>query len=337
MIRKGDHDVLSSTRRPRRGAGSGMPCPRAWPHWPWCSRPAAAAATPAGRRPVRRARMPSRRRAASPRVSFWHAMDGKNAEELTKLVSEFNADEHGQDRDQGDLRRQVRRRDHQVQGRDPEQVDARRHPGLRHRHPLHDRRQADRADAVVHRPRQARRLGPAAQHHRLLLGRRQAELHALQHVDAGHVLQQDPLQEGRPRPGEAPGDDRGDPRRRREAVEEERRSGRLRVRRGDLRLAARAVHRHQRRGVLRQGQRPRRQGDQGAVRPGRGHRGRVLVAEDGQGRPGRQHRARHQGRSGRVQVRPGRRQRSSPPVSSAASAPRSRTPAGSSGLPTTPR
>ena len=62
----------------------------------------------------------------------------------------------------------------------------------------------------------------------------------------------------------------GDPHRGREAVEEGRRPGRLRLRRGDLRLAARAVHRHQRRGVLRQGQRPRRQGDQGPVRPGRG-------------------------------------------------------------------
>ena len=52
----------------------------------------------------------------------------------------------------------------------------------------------------------------------------------------------------------------------REAVQEERRAGRLRVRRRHLRLAARAVHRPERRGVLRPGQRPGRQGDQGQLR-----------------------------------------------------------------------
>ena len=52
----------------------------------------------------------------------------------------------------------------------------------------------------------------------------------------------------------------------------------------------------ERRGVLRPGQRPRRQGHQGQLRRRHQRRGRRLVAEDGQGRPGRQHRPRHRRR-----------------------------------------
>ena len=203
-------------------------------------------------------------------------MDGTNAEALNKLVADFNTSQQGQDRGQGDLPGQLRRHDHQVQGRDPEQVDARRRPDLRHRHALHDRRQADRADAGVHRPRQARRRRDlAAQHHQLLLDRRQAELDAVQHLDAAALLSTRRVREGRPRPDEAA--DRTSTRSRAAAeklVEEERRPGRLRLRRRDLRLAARAVHRHRRQGVLRPGQRPQRQATKVQLRLGRQRQGR---------------------------------------------------------------
>ena len=212
--------------------------------------------------------------------------------------------QRGQDPGRGHLRGQVRRRDRQVQGLGPEQVHPRRRAGLRHRDPLHDRCRAGRPDAGLHRPRQGRHERPAAEHRRLLLGGQEALLDAVQHLDAGAVHQPEALQGGRARPGQAADHPGGDPHRGGEAVQEERRAGRLRVRRRHLRLAARAVHRRERRGVLRPGQRPGRQGHQGQLRRRHQRRGRRLVAEDGQGRPGRQHRPRHEGGPGRLQVRP---------------------------------
>ena len=137
------------------------------------------------------------------KVTFWHAMDGTNAEVLTKLVDAFNKANAGKIQVEATYVGQVRRRDRQVQGLDPEQVHPRRRAGLRHRHPVHDRRRADRADAGLHRPRQGRHERPAAEHRRLLLGGQEALLDAVQHLDAGAVHQREAVQGGRARPGQA--------------------------------------------------------------------------------------------------------------------------------------
>ena len=84
-------------------------------------------------------------------------MNGTNAEVLTKLVDRLQQGQRRQDQGQGDLRRASTTTPiAKYKAVDPEQVHPRRRAGLRHRHPLHDRLRAGRADAGLHRPRQGR-------------------------------------------------------------------------------------------------------------------------------------------------------------------------------------
>ena len=191
------HRPGSTGRRPPAASSSPAPSPPS----PWAWPPAEAAAAPdapaAAKAPDASALSQGRRRHQGDVLARHGRHQRRGADQAGRRLQQG---QRRQDPGRGDLRRQVRRRDRQVQGLDPEQVHPRRRAGLRHRHPLHDRRRADRADAGLHRPRQGRHERPAAEHRRLLLGRQEALLDAVQHLDAGAVHQREAVQGGRARP-----------------------------------------------------------------------------------------------------------------------------------------
>ena len=136
-------------------------------------------------------------------VSFWHSMDGKNAEELTKLVTEFNQKNSGKIEVKatyaGKYDDAITKYKAAIQSKSTPDVIQIYDIGTRF---MIDAKQTVPMQAFIDRDK-LDVCGSAAEHHRVLLGRRQAALDAVQHLDAGPVLQQDALQEGRPRPGEA--------------------------------------------------------------------------------------------------------------------------------------
>ncbi len=224
-------------------------------------------------------------------VTFWHSMDGSNGEALQGLVDQFNADNEGKIAVeavfQGGYDDTITKYKASVQsGSTPDLVQI---------YDIGTRFMIDSEQVV---PMQE------------FIDRDDYDVSDLQPNIAGYYSVDDslwsmPFNTSMPvlyynktmfeaaglDPEKAPSLARGDPRRRREAVGRQRRAGRVRFRRSDLRLADRAVRRLERRRVLRRGQRPRRQGDGGALRRARGRRDGRVVAEDGGGRPGLQHRS----------------------------------------------
>ena len=87
--------MLSSTRRPRRGAGFRYAVPAGMASLALVLAACGGGSDAGGEKAGAPGQDALEKAGGLTSVSFWHSMDGKNAEELTKLVSEFNQKNSG--------------------------------------------------------------------------------------------------------------------------------------------------------------------------------------------------------------------------------------------------